>query len=92
MCHLIFCHIYVGKVMVPHILKKAKMRSVYVQIISMSQNLRLWGTLKTRIFSVFVSKGRQVYSELRLMSLRVDISRIIIPVHSSAHWIETFSF
>lgn len=78
--------------MVPHILKKAKMRSVYVQIISMSQNLRLWGTLKTHVFSVFVSKGRQVYSELRLMSLRVDISSIIIPVHSSAHWIETFSF
>lgn len=70
--------------MVPHVLKKAKMRPVYMQIISMSQNRRLWRTLKTHIFSVFVSKGGQVYSELRLMSLRVDISSIIIPVHSSA--------
>lgn len=24
MCHLIFCHIYIVKVMVPHILKKAE--------------------------------------------------------------------
>lgn len=91
--------------MVPHILKKAEIWNneacrymqhyfslhMYMQVISMSQILRLWRTLKTHIFSVFVSKGRQVYSELRLMCLRVDISSIIIPVHSSAHWIETFS-